>query len=111
MSLWPRWYSPPSARRVSDIIDAAARLTGYTVGQIAGQQRKRDICLVRFAVCIVARDKGHSYSAIGRRLGKRDHSSIIYAVERAEAFRQRDPRYAELIAQLKLECLGLGAVW
>lgn len=111
MTPWPKWYRPPVAKRIADIVHAAAQLSGYTVDQIKGQQRQSQLCEVRAAICHVARSRGHSFPKIGRNLGGRDHTTIIHAANKADALLTRDPDFVAFLHRLQLECASPKAVW
>lgn len=88
-----------SRARVSDIITIAARLSGIASEAITGPGRSRNITRVRQAVYYVARSNGHSYPQIGARVN-RDHSTIVYGVDRAIDISQRDSEYASFLFNL-----------
>jgi len=85
--------------RVADIVAIASDITGYRAEAITGRSRKRFIVRVRQAVYFVAREQGHSYPDIGRRLG-RDHSTVITGRETAINFMGRSPKFARLVDAL-----------
>jgi hypothetical protein len=59
---------------------------------------------VRQAVYHIAVKQGvHSTPAIGRQLGGRDHSTVIYGSNQAANIASRDPAYAHLIERIRLE--------
>lgn len=86
--------------RVSDIIDAAAELTGVSYGEMIGTCRARHIGNVRAVVSIVARERGHAYPHIGRVMRK-DHSSIVHYVKNFDTFVRRSPHILDLLADLR----------
>lgn len=100
--MWPKWYSPTHQFTISDIIIAAAKLSKFTPEQIKGGQRHKDLVKARFAVCYVARKKGYSFPVIGRRLGGRDHTTIMNAIDKAEVYRDYDPEFARMVDRLAL---------
>lgn len=73
--------------------------TGYSDVVLLGRQRARPVFLVRAAVCWVLKQNGLGMSEIGRRIGDRDHTTIINACKRAEDER-RDPEYRKLCDRL-----------
>lgn len=103
--MWPKWYNPlRRVRTIHDIARTASRLSGYTVEQIYGSQRHEELVQVRFAVCAVAHTHGYSYPRIARRVGNRDHTTIIHAVKKAAKIRKTDPEFNELLTRLAAEC-------
>lgn len=81
-------------------IERAAARTGYSVAQIRGPRGKKQLCMVRFAVMRDLRDKGLSLPAIGRLLGRRDHSTIWSGLRRMEEL-QDDPAFEEIRERLQ----------
>lgn len=79
--------SPPPSRRIPAItareaIDAVAALTDIPADQITGARQTRPVMVARSAVAFVLRREGMSFTAIGRRLGNRDHTTVINMVRR-----------------------------
>jgi hypothetical protein len=90
--------------RVSDLVAIAARLSGLTPNDITGKRRFRHLVRVRQAVAHVAvQQRVHSTPQIGKMLGGRDHSTIIYANTKAVSVANRDAEYAAFIARLRRE--------
>lgn len=86
---------------VQEIVQRAAMLTGLMRAEIVGDCRQRTVARARFAVCVVASRKlGRSSVAIGRALGDRDHTSILYALRRAETLVRDDEDFARLVFDL-----------
>lgn len=65
-----------SVRRIATEV---AEIMGLPVERIMGRDKKAEACRVREVVCYLARQRGMSFSQIGRDLG-RDHTTIISAV-------------------------------
>lgn len=85
---------PGRHERVSQIVSAAAHMFRVSAMSITGATRVRDVCRARFAVAWVAREAfGVSSTEIGRALGDRDHSTILWAQCRAEQWRAEDDVY------------------
>lgn len=64
----------------ADVIDACARITGCTYGEIIGTMRFKPIVEARMLCCAIMRARGGSYPNVARRIGGRDHSTVIHAV-------------------------------
>ena len=80
----------------------AACLSGLPLGVLLGQRRGKDVARVRFAVMLVARDLNYSLPDIGRRLGGRDHTTVLHGVRRAvELLEGEDVTFAHLVASLR----------
>lgn len=86
--------------RIADLIALAEGMAGLLPGVVSGKGRCREAHKVRMAITVVARDWGFSYPAIGRLLN-RDHSSVIYAMERAQILLTGDPVFAAFVADLR----------
>lgn len=87
------------------VLARAAAATGASVGEICGPSRRVDICRVRWAVVIALREAGTgsgglSFPRIGRRLGNRDHSTIIHADRQGRALMARDAAFRVLVEDL-----------
>jgi chromosomal replication initiator protein len=83
------------------IIDSTCRIFGVTPDELAGPSRARRIAHARFALAWAMRqhDPGRPFAAIGAALGGRDHTTILYAIERAEALARDDADYALRLAE------------
>lgn len=103
MSSYPAARMILSGRRIERIMAAASRMTGVSRAEILGPSRLRNIAWTRFAVAKAARLAGRSYPQIGLDLGKRDATTVINAVARADELARENPCYGTL-------CRMLGAV-
>lgn len=87
--------------RVHDLIYLAAKLAGVSEAEVTGLSRARPIMMVRQAVMLVAHETGaHSWPEIGRRMGGRDHSTVIHGARTAQERAKRNSVYAAFIARL-----------
>lgn len=73
----------PREKNLADI-DAIAQEHGYTVEDILGYSRPKELVKVRRLCVTMLRDKGHSTLAIGR-IMHRDHSSIVNSLQKSRA--------------------------
>lgn len=79
MSLWPKWYRPPTGL-ASDLIGFVAREFGVSPAEVKGAGRNRMLVGARSVIAVVLREqRGLSYPTIGRMLGGRDHSTIQHS--------------------------------
>jgi len=72
----------PQTRNLTfkNIIDSVCRFYDISPNAILGPTRKKKIARARQIVIYLAREKiKQSYSAIGRKLGNRDHTTILYS--------------------------------
>lgn len=95
------WQQTPRRARITDIITLASRMSGISTLMLTGTNRNRDVVRIRHAICQVARENGHSFPKIGKMLGGRDHSTVIYALEQVSIHAERKPDYAQFIADLR----------
>ena len=74
-----------------------------TPDELRGPSRARRIAHARFAVAWALRqhDPDCSFATIGALLGGRDHTTILYAIERAEQLACADADYALRLAGLR----------
>lgn len=100
---------PPAARSViGSLVARAARETGLNPTLIGGVSLRRADVRARDAVVLAAREQGYSYPQIGRHLGKRDHSTILFAERRAGERLVRDPAFGRLVDQLRAYAAEIG---
>jgi len=88
------------------IISATAYEFGVTDSEITGPSRKDVFTRPRFVVCAIAHDSGFSFPQIGKRLGNRDHTTIINAARRAIEVSVRDTSFRESYQRLRDALLG-----
>lgn len=98
--------SPPpvvlGGRLVERLAARAAELTGQRASHIMAHDPHAEPTLARFAVYLVAREKGKSYPQIGRAMN-RDHSTVIYGCRRAAEIEKTDEEFATLLRLLRVE--------
>ena len=90
----------------SRILNAVADEFGITVTDVTGSKRTDVNCMARFVAVGLMVEMTHlSFPAIGKRLGGRDHTTILHARNRAvelfanEAFRNRVDQIKSELAQ------------
>jgi len=65
------------------ILDATARMFGFTIDELCGPNRRRPLVTARQIAMYVMRElTDFSYPAIAREFGGRDHTTVIHAVEK-----------------------------
>ena len=99
--------APPPARVV---LREVARLHNIDVAALIGQRRTRMLTGPRFIACWMLRELHPMMSlpAVGRYMGGRDHTTVLYACRRVAAQRAADPDYA---ARLDAIRVGIAAAW
>lgn len=76
------WKAPDKVQR---ILAAASEVSRFSVEQITGHSRRREIVAVRQIAMYVTRiTTDMSYPEIGRAFGGRDHTTILHAVKKIE---------------------------
>ncbi len=65
-------------------IDAIAELYGYTLEDILGKSKLKELVAVRRKCIVCLRGKGYSTTEIGR-IMNRDHTTIVHALQKVAA--------------------------
>lgn len=92
----------PNRTRFSDIVAAVAEFYDVTEGGLRGPRKLRRIAVPRLMVYALARDLTRmSTTDIAYRLGRRDHTTVLYGVRRLIAQRDSDPILDEDYTALK----------
>lgn len=79
---------------VRNVLRFVSYQTGLAYADLVGPDRGRSVFRGRAMVVWISREiLGLSWEGIGRRLGGRDHSTIIKAFRRAEQLLERDPAF------------------
>lgn len=65
-------------------IDAIAELYGYTLEDILGKSKLKELVAVRRKCVVWLRGKGYSTTEIGR-IMNRDHSTIVHSLQKSRA--------------------------
>jgi chromosomal replication initiator protein len=101
--------SPAQPREITPelILDETAKMFGWTVDDLCGKSRRRPLVTARQIGMYVMRElTGFSYPQIAKEFGGRDHTTVMYAVEKIK--QQMVERHTtfdqvnELIARIKL---------
>ena len=101
--------SPTRPREITPqlILDETAKMFGWTVEDLCGKSRRRPLVTARQIGMYVFRElTDYSYPRIAEEFGGRDHTTVMYAVEKIK--QQMNEKHAtfdqvnELIARLKL---------
>ncbi len=76
---------------VEKIINEVGEIYNVSGEEIRSQNRSAQISSARqIAIYVVHRITGLSYTAIGQEFGKRDHSTIVYAINKVKAILKKD---------------------
>lgn len=88
---------PARMRQIARLVELASIATGVSEAAIIGASRARKHCRPRFAVMWVATEAfGLSSVVIGREIGRRDHTTVLGALKRAEEWRDADDEFCAL---------------
>jgi chromosomal replication initiator protein len=93
-----------SSPSVDDVLDATASQFGVTTTELLARDRRPAVAQARKVAIYLARElTGKSLPEIGRRLGGRDHSTILAAVRSLSGDIERDDELAQAVHKLKRE--------
>lgn len=85
----------------SELVTYCAELFDLDPKDLIGRKRKRSVTRARFALYAALRQRGWSYPAIGKFIG-RDHATIIHGVRKADYLMEHDRSYEEKIEALAM---------
>ena len=84
-----------------DVIEALAKYLGFTKQLIESHSRRQEVVRARDLIAYLLREYGDlSYPAIGRLLGGRDHTTIIYSYKKTKAKIEKNPELETELANL-----------
>lgn len=72
---------------MATLIRQISEETGVSVDDLQGRDRRKQYTSIRAAFVRAAHAAGHSYTKIGRFLGGRDHTTVMYLRARGEGRR------------------------
>jgi chromosomal replication initiator protein len=91
----------PTAITPRVILEATAKTFGFTVEELCGTSRRRPLVTARQIGMYVFRDMtDFSYPAIAREFGGRDHTTVIYAVEKITRLMREKRSIYEQVTEL-----------
>ncbi len=86
----------------NDIIHAVAEISEIPATDLSNRSRKKEVAECRQIAMFLMRDMlGLSYPYIGRKLGKRDHTTAIYACEKIGREITRNPILNQKVLLIK----------
>jgi len=88
-------------------MEKVRQLALTTLGVRNDQERSGTALYARDAICFLLRQQGYPYQLIGRFV-RRDHSSVIAAVNRVITRMNNSPPYNGIIHRLRAKVLALG---
>jgi chromosomal replication initiator protein len=93
------------------VVDLVARKFNLTVEKLLGRDRTKDVAFPRqIAMYLLREETNYSFPQIGEVLGGRDHSTVMYAIEKIADQIKHDDRLQRDIVLLKQQINGQAAV-
>ncbi|MCL2632948.1 MAG: chromosomal replication initiator protein DnaA [Oscillospiraceae bacterium] len=91
----------PTPVTVERVINEVASIYSITGDEIRSQKRSAQISTARqIAIFVVHKITDMSYTEIGKEFGGRDHSTIVYAINKVKSIIQKDNSYRNTIEDL-----------
>ena len=103
----------PQARSVTAerVVDVVARSFNVTTDHLLGRDRSQNIALPRQVAMYLLREESNaSLPQIGQALGGRDHTTVMYAIEKITDMLERDDRLRRQVVQIRQQLYGQPAV-
>ena len=86
---------------VERIINEVGHIYNVTPAEMVGPRRSSQISSARqVAMYLINQITGLSYTAIGTEFGGRDHSTVVYAINKVKSIIKKDPNYRATIDDL-----------
>lgn len=86
---------------MDDICELVAKRFRVSVDDLRGRNLERNVSRVRQVAIYLTRELTmHKLWEIGGFYGLRDHSTILYAIERAQKSMDEDPRWLQAVNQI-----------
>ncbi len=87
---------------VERIISEVGHIYSVTPDEMIGPKRSSQISSARqVAMYLINKITGLSYTAIGNEFGNRDHSTVVYAINKVKSIIKKDPNYRATINDLE----------
>ena len=84
------------------VVESVARHFRLEAATLRGPRRQKELVLARHIAMYLLREDCHSsYPEIGRELGGRDHTTVIYGVERVGREREHDPAIDRILQEIR----------
>ncbi len=89
------------------VVDIVARAYNLTSDHLLGRDRSREIALPRqVAMYLLREEVNASLPQIGEALGGRDHTTVMYAIDKISDLLERDDRLRRQVIQIRQELYG-----
>ena len=83
------------------VVDVVARTFNLSVDRLLSPERSHDVALPRQIAMFLMRETNISLPQIGRALGGRDHTTVMYACEKIADLLERDDRLRRQVVQIR----------
>jgi chromosomal replication initiator protein len=83
------------------VVDVVARTFNLSVDRMLSPERSHDVALPRQIAMFLMRETNLSLPQIGRALGGRDHTTVMYACEKIADLLERDDRLRRQVVQIR----------
>jgi chromosomal replication initiator protein len=94
---------PRKTLAVSDVVDKVARFFDIDQASIYEKTRRKEVVKPRQIIMYILREDFQvSYPAIGKKLGGRDHTTVIHSCEKIKRDLKTDSELEEEITQVRL---------
>jgi chromosomal replication initiator protein len=94
---------PRKTLAVGDVVDKVARFFDIEPGNIYEKTRRKEVVKPRQIIMYILREDFQvSYPAIGKKLGGRDHTTVIHSCEKIKNDLKTDSELEEEITQVRL---------
>lgn len=91
----------------ADIVSTVAQYTGHKAEDILGSKRKPDLVMARQTSMYLCRELlGTSYPVLGRFFGGKDHSTVIYSIQKIKKLLDSNKDAQYMVTELKQRCQG-----
>ena len=99
----------PQVRSVTptQVVDIVARAFNLTRDQLLGRDRSQNVALPRqIAMYLIREASNASLPQIGQALGGRDHTTVMYAIEKIADKVQTDPQFQMQVRRIQDQLQG-----
>lgn len=94
---------PRKTLAISDVVDKVSRYFDVDPASIYEKTRRKEVVKPRQIIMYILREDFQvSYPAIGKKLGGRDHTTVIHSCEKIKGELKRDSELEEEITQVRL---------
>jgi chromosomal replication initiator protein len=88
------------------VLDAVARSFGIPLERLLGRDRSREVALPRQVAMYLLREESISLPQIGEALGGRDHTTVMYAIEKVSGMIEQDDRLRRQVIGIREQLYG-----